>query len=235
MNPPNENINPYQSPSSPSEHPVAALPESDAEISLAATFGDQNYVLRGYSDRLQVLDDQGKVFELPRQTLFAKLIHGTIIRNSFRAKLDKTYVFKFSKEDYKTLKNWIGRPTYADLRETLAAGRWWPLPVALVFLVPTLSEQFSLSKILSLTIGVLLIAQFAAIRIKPHRSIFLLSAVIFALIAVLNGQRIVSAYVRDGDLSVFLVILTLVLCNFSLSWLRKFFAYGSMEPNTANR
>ena len=232
MNSPgNETPNPYQSPSVVSEPLGFPLPDSDAEISLHAKFGDKNYVLRGYADRLQIINEQRTAFDLPRRALFAKLIHGTIIRHSFRVKLDQTYVFKFSEEDFATLKNWIGHPTYADLCETLMVGNWWQLPLAGLLLFSAASMQPSVAMILNIAIASLLIFEFACSRIKPHRWICLLSASSFALLALLNAERMFNMFAADGSFSWLNAGFILVLGNFCLWWVRQFIAYGEMQPH----
>lgn len=230
--PTDDNINPYQSPTAESEHKAIALSESDAEISLPASFNNKNYVLRGYPDRLQVIDEAGQAFELPRRPLFAKLHHGTLFRNSFRAKFDKNYLFKLSKDDFAILKTWIGRPTKADLCESLGTNNWWPLPLAALFLLPILADGISTSNILDLVIGVLFITQFALGRLQPQRWLFLLSALLFGLFACINAERIYSAYNTYGSIAWFSLAFMLICGNFAVWWIRQFIAYGAMESSS---
>ena len=222
---PTEPVNPFQAPVADSIYQSVELSESDAEFSIPASFNNQRFTLRGHSDRLQLIDDTGKTLDIPRSDpLFVKLLEGTLIRNTFRVKLDRTYLLKLQPEDFATLKRWIGPPTIQDLKEAVGGKSWWQLIVVTVFLISIPGSPAGEAAYDGL-VAALLIIHWTLARFKPNRWLFLLLSALFLVFASFNGSRIYTAFRSQQSLS-WLNIVFLVIC-LNVSWhsIQQFRAY----------
>lgn len=189
-----EEINPYAAPVTDATTGVFELPESDAIFSLNAKANTGvEYLVFGFPDRLQLRSKKdGQTYEVFRaDPLFVKLIDGLVVRRSFRIKLKRMEVLKFDEAGYSTLKEWIGPPTFEDLREAVGGKGWWQLIVAGMFLIPMLlGPTLRLYEGVS---GALLLTNWIGGRVRPHRWLFLTLVALFTVFAVEAANRIYSA------------------------------------------
>lgn len=218
-----EKLNPYAAPLTDATTGVFELPESDAIFTLNAKANSGvEYLVLGFSDRLQFRSKKdGQIHEVLRsEPLFVKLVEGWLVGRSFRVKLKRMAVLKFDEAGFGTLKEWIGPPTFEDMREAVGGKSWWQLIVAAMFIIPALliGARIGLSE--SLPAG-LLLTNWIGGRMRPHRWLFLPLATLFLVFGVEAALRI---YRADAILPLQFLWL-LICCNLIWTNFRQFQAY----------
>jgi|GEM_PF-3327139 len=219
--------NPYAAPLTDAMTGVFELPESDAIFTLngMANNGVEYFVL-GYSDRLQFRSKKdGQLYEVLRsEPLFVKLDEGFRARGRFRVKLERDVRLHFKDADFETLKEWIGPPTFEDLREAVGGNGWWQLFIAGIYIVPRLLAGQPISLYGSVVAG-LLLANWIGGRMRPHRWIFL---TIVALFLVFGAQAALHIY-QTGTVFSFRILWLLACCGIAWTNFRQFQKYKGIS------
>ena len=170
-----EEINPYQTPAESVPGEAQPVPIEDAEFTLPAKSGPRSFTVYGFPDRLQVQDEDGKLYDVMRKKpLFVKLMHGLFIRRALRIKLEKPHLLSFQPTDYMTLKEWIGLPSEDDLKEAVGGNSLWQVSVAGLFLFGGLFDFGDM------ILGITLLVSWAVAKVRPHRWLLLLRGTFFS-------------------------------------------------------
>ena len=217
--------NPYQAPSSNTEAVVRPLPDSEALFSIPVTAGKRKFRVVAFEDRLQVHNDDGEVSEVLRhQPMFVRL---TASVNAFTVKRQspkKSFGLIFEADDFKTLCEWIGPPTMADLREALGANSWWQIPVAIVHLIPGPQQLLSTTK------AVLLLTYWAGAKYKPNSWWFVPVSLFFFLIFCESAHHAYQTLMANESFPVIGTLFGVVCLLLAWSHFRNFFRYRTLAP-----
>lgn len=151
------------------------------------TSSEKKWILSLYSDYIRLETADGQPHEVDRAELHERvqtIDNGLFLRKVLAVTMGKKKVFlRLSEEAYAAVRDWIGPPTFQDLKLTLKRRLSWVIPIGLMFVLTALPVGALPGDPVSLGLGLTLILTGALAKWWPHRMLFALDSLWFSFLA----------------------------------------------------